>query len=222
MATNNSLRSYVDRILNVMTEQDNLGKDKKEIYKEVADAKLDRTVVAQLVGYLRKRAKKPGKFAEQSALFDQYLLDYEGVGTEVAIRETARTPHARRAPNTTEIDADGVIIEPAETGATVPDVVAVAGEGSAPSPSPAIPDTDAPPLSLDVPEAAGDGTGEGGSSALPATHKRFNPQTHFENSKGLLRLHGCQRPELCGSDTPRTKRCFECQLKWADDHGEAA
>jgi uncharacterized protein (UPF0335 family) len=84
------LKSYIDRVLNVLSEIDDLGTDKKNIYKELADEGYDRTVVAQVVGHIRKKAKKPGKFAEQSALFDLYLADYEGTGTVVA----THTPHA--------------------------------------------------------------------------------------------------------------------------------
>jgi len=99
------LKSYIDRILNVLAEIDNLGGDKKEIYKELAGDGYDRTVVSQVVGHVRKKAAKPGKFAEQSALFDLYLTEYEGVGT---VRANA---HAAR--EFIEHDAEtGVIIEP--------------------------------------------------------------------------------------------------------------
>jgi uncharacterized protein (UPF0335 family) len=99
------LRGYITRVMNVLAEIDDLGADKKEIYKEIASAGFDRTVVSQVVGHLRKKAAKPGKFAEQSALFDLYLKEFEGVGTPVAT-------HAAR--DTEEIpphDADGVILE---------------------------------------------------------------------------------------------------------------
>lgn len=117
------LKSYIDRILNVLAEIDNLGGDKKEIYKELAGDGYDRTVVSQVVGHIRKKAAKPGKFAEQSALFDLYLTEYEGVGTRVATH-AAREAEIEAALGITEIlrhgvngptpehDADGVIIEP--------------------------------------------------------------------------------------------------------------
>src|SRR5690554_459876 len=97
------LRSYITRVLNVLAEIDDLNADKKAIYKEIAGDGFDRTVVSQVVGHIRKKAAKPGKFAEQSQLFDLYLTEYEGVGTPVAT-------HAARGPIPPH-DADGVIIE---------------------------------------------------------------------------------------------------------------
>lgn len=52
--------------------------------------------------------------------------------------------------------------------------------------------------------------------------KSFDPSTHFLNSQGLKRLHGCQRPEACGSEQPRVRRCHGCQLAYAEEHGETA
>lgn len=51
------------------------------------------------------------------------------------------------------------------------------------------------------------------SSAPVASRQAYNPDTHFANSKGLLRLHGCLKPELCGSPQPRLRHCFDCSLK---------
>ena len=39
-----------------------------------------------------------------------------------------------------------------------------------------------------------------------------DPATHFLNSKGLTRLHGCQGPEACASSQPRVKLCFACSV----------
>jgi uncharacterized protein (UPF0335 family) len=99
------LKSYIDRILNVLAEIDDLGSDKKEIYKELAGDGYDRSVVSQVVGHIRKKAAKPGKFAEQATLFDLYLTEYEGVGTVNANAHAAREQFP-------EHDADGVITEP--------------------------------------------------------------------------------------------------------------
>lgn len=104
------LKSYIDRILNVLAEIDDLGSDKKEIYKELAGDGYDRSVVSQVVGHIRKKAAKPGKFAEQATLFDLYLTEYEGVGTV-----NANAHAAREIP---EHAADGVIIEPQDEPAT--------------------------------------------------------------------------------------------------------
>jgi uncharacterized protein (UPF0335 family) len=219
-ASNNSLRSYVDRILNVMGEQDALGKDKKEIYKEVADAKLDRTVVAQLVGYLRKKAKKPGKFAEQSALFDQYLAGYEGVGTVVATRrahaareitDTAPTPHPPEA-----VAADAAGDDPHTTAPGADELVAVTPDhdddrpatGEEPDLAPALQAAPIPDTRTSI------------QKTVDEVKAKHNPETHFLNSQGLKRLHGCQKPEACGGNW--RQRCFGCQLAYAEAHGETA
>lgn len=122
------LRSYITRVLNVLAEIDDLNADKKEIYREIAGDGFDRTVVSQVVGHIRKKAAKPGKFAEQSALFDLYLTEYEGVGTPVATH-AAREP----VPAHEEFDAEtGEIIEPQPLAAQTDHALPVT-----PAPSPA-------------------------------------------------------------------------------------
>lgn len=82
-----------------------------------------------------------------------------------------------------------------------------------------------PASSADIPEPAeaappaSAGHGDRGAvvpSAAPVvagnvmTFRTHNPETHFLNSTGLLRLHGCLKPELCGSSEPRKRLCFDC------------
>lgn len=43
--------------------------------------------------------------------------------------------------------------------------------------------------------------------------RSHDPGTHFLNSKGLVRLHGCLKAENCGSSQPRVKLCFDCSVK---------
>ena len=120
------LKSYIDRILNVLAEIDNLGGDKKEIYKELAGDGYDRTVVSQVVGHIRKKAAKPGKFAEQSALFDLYLTEYEGVGTRVATH--AAREQADYDQNTGEVHPSEAAMLPQTAGSETA-VAAGAPEG---------------------------------------------------------------------------------------------
>lgn len=120
------LKSYIDRILNVLAEIDNLGGDKKEIYKELAGDGYDRTVVSQVVGHVRKKAAKPGKFAEQSALFDLYLTEYEGVGTRVATH--AAREQADYDQNTGEVHPSEAAMLPQTAGSETA-VAAGAPEG---------------------------------------------------------------------------------------------
>lgn len=41
--------------------------------------------------------------------------------------------------------------------------------------------------------------------------RTYNPQTHFLNSKGLQRLHGCLNPDVCAGS--RSKLCFTCSTQ---------
>lgn len=43
--------------------------------------------------------------------------------------------------------------------------------------------------------------------------RTHNPDTHFLNSAGLVRLHGCLKPENCGSSEPRKRLCFNCSVQ---------
>jgi len=65
--------------------------------------------------------------------------------------------------------------------------------------------------------ATGDESAVIPSAALVAPNvvsiRTHNPDTHFLNSKGLVRLHGCLKPEVCGSSQPRVRLCFDCSLK---------
>lgn len=57
---------------------------------------------------------------------------------------------------------------------------------------------------------AAEGTGGVTHPSLVPAH---NPETHFLNSKGLLRLQGCLNPEVCGASKPREKLCFSCSVR---------
>lgn len=41
--------------------------------------------------------------------------------------------------------------------------------------------------------------------------RTHNPETHFLNSKGLQRLHGCLNPDVCAGS--RSKLCFTCSVQ---------
>lgn len=60
--------------------------------------------------------------------------------------------------------------------------------------------------------AAADKSAGGGVSPAPVAPRTHNPETHFLNSKGLQRLHGCQKPDSCGTSQPRVKLCFSCSV----------
>ena len=57
---------------------------------------------------------------------------------------------------------------------------------------------------------AGDDRSTGTASATVVAF-RINPKTHFANSKGLPRLHGCLKPEACGGS--HRSLCFGCSVQ---------
>lgn len=67
------LRSIVERILRLKEDQDTIGEDIKEIYKEAGSGGFDKTVIGQIVAMKRKEAKDPSKFQEKSAILELYL-----------------------------------------------------------------------------------------------------------------------------------------------------
>jgi uncharacterized protein (UPF0335 family) len=213
------LKSYIDRVLNVLSEIDDLGTDKKNIYKELADEGYDRTVVAQVVGHIRKKAKKPGKFAEQSALFDLYLADYEGTGTVVA----TRTPHA----SSEDFDREtGEILDTNTARETLASTTAADPAGEADDASsadqstaarkdvPTAPDLDrpmqgagtqAPPVDThSEPEGASIGA-KPSMASEPATEEA-GPQP---SSVVPGRQPGCLNPDTCAGTW--RKRCASCE-----------
>lgn len=57
---------------------------------------------------------------------------------------------------------------------------------------------------------AGQASVESPATNITPIH-RINPKTHFANSKGLPRLHGCMKPEACGGS--HRALCFSCSVK---------
>lgn len=57
---------------------------------------------------------------------------------------------------------------------------------------------------------AGDDRSAGTASATVVAF-RINTKTHFANSKGLPRLHGCLKPEACGGS--HRSLCFGCSIQ---------
>lgn len=85
------LASYIDRILSVHREQDELNEAKKEIYAEAAGQGFDKSAMGALVRELRKAEKDSGKAAEQQALLDLYRTSYHRAASHIGahIREAA-------------------------------------------------------------------------------------------------------------------------------------
>lgn len=73
------LRSYIDRVLNLKGEQDDLGEDIREVYKEAHSAGFDKTILGQVVQRIRKEVKNGHeRVAETDAMVGLYLSAYRG------------------------------------------------------------------------------------------------------------------------------------------------
>lgn len=72
------LRAFIDRVLRLKAEQDDLAADIRDTYAEAKAAGYDKTAIGAVVSYLRKRDKDAAKLDEQSAMFDLYLAAYQG------------------------------------------------------------------------------------------------------------------------------------------------
>jgi uncharacterized protein (UPF0335 family) len=73
------LRAYVERIERLQTEQDDLGKDKGEVYAEAKSAGFDKKTIRKVV---RRRQKNQTDREEEDAMLDLYeaaiaILDSE-------------------------------------------------------------------------------------------------------------------------------------------------
>src|SRR4051812_35961680 len=71
------LCDFIERILRIKSEQDDLLGNIRSIYAEAKAAGLDKQAVGQLVTYLRTRERDPDKFDERSAAFEAYRMAYE-------------------------------------------------------------------------------------------------------------------------------------------------
>lgn len=97
-----NLRAYTDRVLRLKEEQDQMSADIKEVYAEAKANGFDKTIMGQLVAFLRKREKDPHKVEENGAIFDLYLHAYDS-GTPLATRAHAHEAEPAHDPTTGEI-----------------------------------------------------------------------------------------------------------------------
>jgi uncharacterized protein (UPF0335 family) len=86
MSADKELKAYIDRVLRLKEEQDELGRDIRDIYAEAKSSGYDKTVMGKLVAHLRKVLKEgDGAVIEQENVFDTYLQAYHRAsGTPVA------------------------------------------------------------------------------------------------------------------------------------------
>ena len=78
-ASNSSLRSFVQRIRQKKADARAVNEVVRAIYAEAKEAGLDKTALGEVVAYIEKREKNPDALAERSALFERYLVEYDGM-----------------------------------------------------------------------------------------------------------------------------------------------
>lgn len=90
MSADARVRSFIDRILRLKQEQDDLARDIRDVYAEAKGEGYNKTAMGEVVAHLR-RVEKKGEDAVRSALsdFDLYLDAYErATGTPIARAHT--------------------------------------------------------------------------------------------------------------------------------------
>lgn len=188
------IKAFVERIMRLREEAKAIAGDIREVYAEAKGNGFDKTVLGKLVLYVEKRATDGAAMQEQDALFDLYLSAFDGAASHTHV-------HAREA--VPDHDAEtGEVLETKSTAARKDVGDNSTGNGPRkPSPEPEAATT--PPAGTQVPPVDTNVT----------AFRTHDPATHFINSKGLARLHGCQGPEACASSQPRVKLCFACSTR---------
>lgn len=111
MSGDTQLKSIIDRILRLKSEQDDIALDIREIYAEAKGNGFDKTQLGKVVSYLRNREKVgPDAINEGEAIFDLYLSTYLGEARPSHAHAREETPHDPETGEITEheeSDAEG-------------------------------------------------------------------------------------------------------------------
>lgn len=101
MSADGQLKSFIDRVLRLKEEQDELSKDIRDVYGEAKSMGYDKTVMGKLVAYLRKIEKSGHEAADEAeAVFDTYLSAYQRAS---GMRVATHTHEEDFDPSTGEI-----------------------------------------------------------------------------------------------------------------------
>ena len=196
------IKAFVRRIEALEDEIHALNGDKSEVYKEAKGNGFDTKVLRKVIA---KRRLGEDDRNEQDALFDLYWNAVHGVvHAHVEIIEQ----FVADALGITEVMRHGI-------NGVQPEPEAPRQEQTADSEGGEPPATLATNSGQPSPEGRdGGATSSLNSTPVPAANivalRSHNPETHFLSEKGLVRLHGCMKPEICGSSQPRLKLCFDC------------
>ena len=227
--TDEAIAAYAAQLLDLEADIEALQDDKKDVYANLREA-----YGKKAADSLKLAIKRHRMDADKREAADE--IDAEAERFLTVIR-APRATHAIANPVPDHNPETGEIIEPTgnDAGGAEDEAVANDAEPSAqPIPEPLIVDPSDPQWSgaaegneaglaaqetiatADAPPLAGANDDRGGKVTPPTapapviTIRTHNPDTHFLSEKGLHRLHGCLKPELCGSTQPRVKLCFDC------------
>ncbi|HZH10588.1 MAG TPA: GapR family DNA-binding domain-containing protein [Microvirga sp.] len=69
--------SFMDRILRLKSEEDQIKEDIKSVYAEAKATGFDKTALGDAIARIRKMQKDPEKLSERETIRDLYLQAYE-------------------------------------------------------------------------------------------------------------------------------------------------
>lgn len=159
------IRSYIDRILRLKAEQDDLAADIREIYAEAKSNGFDKTALGQVVTQIRKEEKNPERYAELTELARLYMDSYE-----------ARPAPARaRVEIIGEFAPEKVSVSALPIVTAAPDLAAEESVGT--DPSPLVPEQKATPAAdaEPPPRQESGGTHSDDDEGIPTWLQRGHP-----------------------------------------------
>lgn len=230
-ASNETIAAYADNLIALEAERDAAQGRIKDVYGNARE-----TYGKRFADSLKLAIKRHRMDADKRDAADEVDADAERmVGIINSPRAPRATRSANTVP---EHDADGVIIEttvPRHEAVEAGESITAISPADIPEPAEEVPPTltsAAPGGESAVPAAAlavadqnarvdaDAGVGRsGGGASLPLNNapapaanvialRTHNPETHFLNSEGLPRLHGCLKPDACaGSWRGLCSRC---------------
>lgn len=75
--SDDQVRSFIERILRLHAEEDEIKADRREVYAEAKANGYDKTALGAAIAIIRKREKDPDGFEERSTIVDLYLAAFD-------------------------------------------------------------------------------------------------------------------------------------------------
>jgi uncharacterized protein (UPF0335 family) len=232
----NQLAAFIDRILRLKTEADDIASDIKEIYQEAHANGFNKTRLGEVVTYLRKVEKDATGEAEKAALRDLYLDGYYRAKNQPHAYARARGGNSEPAhdPETGEITEPQSAPQAAQAGAAHEPVASALVESEAVEISTPI----QPETANEIPnDPTNGGPHESAAHPVPVIDpgRRLNdPHTAEEQTNEVASTSAhivagegahnasvttfipkpirpnCQRPERCGGQG--RQHCYSCRI----------